>query len=382
MRPKLRELAIEAVDDGYAVSDPHGLSPHTLWLSQPAMFLASLLDGSRTLAELQVHLHSAHAARVAMEALEELVQGLETAGFLESPETAERMRAIEAAYLAQPARPMPLAGACYPAAEADFRDWVDLCRGVAPPWPPAAPLRGLVMPHLDPRRVPGLYGAAIEALAQTPPPARVLVVGVAHSAIREDAAALPLAQATPLGTVPVDTEALDALAARLPFPLYNSPLAFREEHSIEFPIAFLKAAWPQANVSVLPLVLRGNDDAEAIGAIAVAIADLQAEYPFLPVASVDLSHVGARFDDPPLGRDMAQETQAIDRGYLDRLAAGDFDRAFRDVTEAGNPTRIDATASVQALSRVLVGTGTVLAYELSAELESLSAVGAGVVAYR
>jgi AmmeMemoRadiSam system protein B len=382
MRPKLRELAIEAVDDGYALSDPHGLSPHTLWLSQPAMALASMLDGSRTLVELQAHLLSDHAARVALESLEELVQGLETAGFLETAETAERIRAIEAAYLTQSARPMPLAGACYPEAESDFRDWIALCRGVAPPLPPGGPLKGLVMPHLDPRRVPGLYGAAIEALARTPPPERVLVVGVAHSAIREDAAALPLGQETPLGTVPVDRRALDALAAHLPFPLYNSPLAFREEHSIEFPIAFLKAAWPNARFSVLPIVLRGNDDAVALAAIAEAIARLQAAYPLFPVASVDLSHVGARFADPPLGRDVAQDTQAIDRGYLASLAEGDFDMAFRDVTAAGNPTRIDAVASVQALSRVLVGTGAVLAYELSAELDSLSAVGAGVVAYR
>lgn len=380
-RPKLRELSIAEVDNGYVVSDPYGLSTETLWLSPPAMLLASLLDGARTLADLQAYLRTEHRAEVPLAQLEELVAGLAAVGFLETPDARARIEAVEAAYLAQPARPMALGDQCYPAGREDFEAWVSLCRGVAPELPALGPLRGLVMPHLDPRRVPAVYGAALEALAQTPPPERVLVVGVAHSAIRQDAAALPLGQETPLGALPVDREALDALARRLSFPLYNAPLAFREEHSIEFPLVFLKAAWPDACFSVLPLVLRGNGDMGKLEAIAEAIAAVVAEYPCFPVASVDLSHVGARFDDPPLDRAAARRTQAIDRQYLALLAQGEFDRAFVMVTAAENPTRIDAYASVQALKGVLRGPGRVLGYELSPELDNFSAVGAGVVAF-
>lgn len=381
MRPKLRELSITAVDDGYAVSDPYGLSAETLWLSEAAMTIASMLDGRRTLVEFQAFLTEVHHAKVPLPALEELVRGLETAGFLETPESIARQQAAESAYLAQPLRPMALAGQCYPGEAEAFRAWADLFRGVAPPAPRTGPLKGLVMPHLDPRRVPGLYGAAIEALAETPPPERVLVVGVAHSGIREDAAALPLGQETPLGPVRLDHAALDALAAKLPFPLLNSPLAFRDEHSIEFPIAFLKAAWPDAEIAVVPMVLRGVREPETLQAIADALAELADEFPYFPLASVDLSHVGARFDDPPLDRAAAQEVQGIDRAYLDRLAARDFERAFAEVTAVDNPSRIDAVASVHAMRRVLVGEGVVLGYDLSAELDTLSAVGAGVVGY-
>lgn len=381
MRPKLRALSITAVENGYAVSDPFGLTEETLWLSPPAMFLASLLDGGRTLADLQQLLRDEHQAEVPMNQLEELVAGLAAVGFLETAETLARVQAVEAAYLAQPMRPMALGDQCYPAAREDFEAWVSLFRGVAPDVPALGPLRGLIMPHLDPRRVPAVYGAALEALAGTPAPERVLVVGVAHSAIQEDVAALPLGQDTPLGALPVDRAALDALASRLPFPLYNAPLAFREEHSIEFPLVFLKAVWPEATFQVLPIVLRGNSDMGRLGVVAEAIAAVVKEFPCFPVASVDLSHVGARFDDPPLDREAARRTQAIDRQYLDLLAAGEFDRAFVMVTAADNPTRIDAYASVQALKGVLAGPGQVLGYALSPELDALSAVGAGVVAF-
>jgi AmmeMemoRadiSam system protein B len=381
MQPKLRKLSIEVEDDGYAVSDPYGLSQETLWLSAPAMFLASMLDGRRTLDDLQGLLRRDHGADVPLDQLVELVAILEKAQFLETPETLAQARAVEDAYLAQPARPMALGDRCYPAAREDFAAWASLFRGVAPPGPDLGPLRGLILPHLDPRRVPAVYGAALEALAQTPPPERVLIVGVAHSAIHEDASALPLGQVTPFGTLPVDKEALDALAARLPFPLYNAPLAFQDEHSIEFPMVFLKAVWPDAVFQVLPVVLRGNSDMGKLEAIAEALVALSQDFPFFPVASVDLSHVGARFDDPPLDREAGRRTQAIDRQYLDLLAAGQFDRAFVMVTAADNPTRIDAYASVQALKGVLEGPGHVLGYELSAELDSVSAVGAGAVAF-
>jgi hypothetical protein len=381
MRPKLRELSITEAENGYAVSDPFGISDQTLWLSPTAMVLATMLDGSRTVEELRAHLEEVHATQVPLASLEQLVEGLQAAGFLASPETVEREQAAEKAYLAQRARPMALAGQCYPREKDAFTAWVELFRGVAPSLPRTAPLKALVMPHLDPRRVPAVYGAAIEALAQTPAPERVLVVGVAHSRLHEDAAALPLSQETPLGTVELDRPALDALAEKLSFPLLNSPLAFREEHSIEFPIAFLKAAWPDADVKVVPMVLRGVRDEALLDEIAGAIAELRQAFPFFPLASVDLSHVGTRFEDPPLDRATAQEVQAIDRGYLDRLAAREFDWVYRDLTAADNPTRIDAVASVQVLKHVLQGEGAVLGYELSAELDSLSAVGAGVVGY-
>ena len=210
----------------------------------------------------------------------------------------------------------------------------------------------------------------------------VLVAGVAHHPIQEVAAALPLAFDTPLGRVEVDLEALGALDALVPFELFNTPLAFREEHSVEFPVVFLKGVWPEASFKILPLIVSGSEEASALEELARALEVLAKDYPFLPVASVDLSHVGARFGHGPLTRALATRAQSMDRRYLELVAGGEFDRAFLDVTLPKNPTGIDAYATVHALKAVLRGTGEVVAYRFSAEVETLSAVGAGAVLYR
>jgi hypothetical protein len=95
-----------------------------------------------------------------------------------------------------------------------------------------------------------------------------------------------------------------------------------------------------------------------------------------------LSHVGGRFGDGPLDSEMQSATQAIDRAYLGAIATGQFGRAIESVLETGNPSRIDAYGSVHALHRTLKGQGEVLAYSLSLEPQTASAVGAGAIAYR
>ncbi len=381
MKPKLRELEITPTPEGYVLRDPYGISEEVLVLSPEAMYLASLLDGTRDVVELQAHILNTSGSLIPREKLEELVRGLERAGFLETPEFAQKLAEAERAFTQQESRPMALAGVSYPAEAKGFTAYLQAFRALVPEGTKGA-VRGVVMPHLEPRRVPEVYGAVLEALAHTPPPARVLVAGVAHHPIQEVAAALPLAFDTPLGRVEVDLEALGALDALVPFELFNTPLAFREEHSVEFPVVFLKGVWPEASFKILPLIVSGSEEASALEELARALEVLAKDYPFLPVASVDLSHVGARFGHGPLTRALATRAQSMDRRYLELVAGGEFDRAFLDVTLPKNPTGIDAYATVHALKAVLRGTGEVVAYRFSAEVETLSAVGAGAVLYR
>lgn len=147
------------------------------------------------------------------------------------------------------------------------------------------------MPHLEPSRVPEVYGAALAALEKTPPPERIYLVGVAHRPLKEKAAALPVPFQTPFGPALPDLPALQALDALLPFELFNTPLAFREEHSLELPLFFLKGRFPEARV----LLLVARRSPELGEALKVVLRD----FPGLLVLAVDLSHVGPCFGDTP-----------------------------------------------------------------------------------
>ncbi|MDM7323850.1 MAG: AmmeMemoRadiSam system protein B, partial [Thermus sp.] len=166
--------------------------------------------------------------------------------------------------------------------------------------------------------------------------------------------------------------ALEVLDALLPYELFNTPLAFREEHSLELPLFFLKGVFPEAKV--LPLLV-GRGSPQLGEALRVVLRD----YPGLLVLAVDLSHVGPRFGDPPLSPTLAEEARRRDLGFLERLSRGEPEAALAHL--GNNPTRIDGVEVVRSLAPLLSGReGQVLAYRLDLEAPTLSAVGAGTLA--
>ncbi|MCH1927280.1 MEMO1 family protein, partial [Shewanella sp. C31] len=137
-------------------------------------------------------------------------------------------------------RPMRLAGLSYPEGEKEARAFLEAFRASF-----HGEARGgevLLLPHLEPSRVPEVYGAALAALERTPEPERVYLVGVAHRPLKEGAAALPVPFHTPFGPALPDLPAHPALAALLPFERFNTPQAVREALSRALPLLVLQGA--------------------------------------------------------------------------------------------------------------------------------------------
>lgn len=363
MRLRLRPPEIHRLPQGYLLKDPYGVYEEPLLLSEAGLYLVSLLEG-RTLEEVQEEVFKAQGVLIPKEELEGLVQALERAGLLLTEAVEQRLKAEEESLRKE--RPMRLAGLSYPEGAEEARAFLRAFRASYE----GEGRRGgvLLMPHLEPARIPEAYGAALASL-EGALVERVYLVGVAHRPLGEPAAALPAPFQTPFGPAEPDLEALQALRALLPFELFNTPLAFREEHSLELPLFFLKGALPMARF--LPLLVGRRT--EALGE---ALKALLGERPGLVVLAVDLSHVGPRFGDPPLSPALAQEARRRDRGFLEALAQG---RAGQGLALLGqNPTRVDATEVVGSLLPLLEGRkGQVLSYRLDLEASTLSAVGAG-----
>ncbi len=352
---------------GASWSPTYGVYEKPLALTEGGLLLLSLMEG-RTLEEVQEEVFKRHGVLVPRKELEDLAKALEEAGLLLTEEVEARLREEEERLRRE--RPMRLAGLSYPEGEREARAFLEAFRASHPGEGEEA--RVLLMPHLEPSRVPEVYGAALAVLEKTPPPERIYLVGVAHRPLKEKAAALPVPFQTPFGPALPDLPALQALDALLPFGLFNTPLAFREEHSLELPLLFLKGRFPEAKV--LPLLV-GRRSLELGEALKVAMRD----FPGLLVLAVDLSHVGPRFGDPPLTRPLAEEARRRDLGFLQRLAEGEPEAALAFL--GANPTRIDGVEVVASLLPLLRGRkGKVLAHRLDLEAPTLSAVGAGTLA--
>ncbi|ADW21570.1 AmmeMemoRadiSam system protein B [Thermus scotoductus] len=367
-RIRLREPQITPVEGGFLLSDPYGIFPKPVALTEGGLFLVSLMEG-KTLEEVQEEVFKAHGVLVPRQELEDLLKALEEAGLVLTETVERRLREEEESLRKE--RPMRLAGLSYPQGEREARAFLEAFRASFPgPRPQGSPSI-LLLPHLEPSRMPEAYGAALAALEGTPEPQRIYLVGVAHRPLKEKAAALPVPFQTPFGPAEPDLAALQALDALLPYELFNTPLAFREEHSLELPLFFLKGVFPKSKVLPLLVGRRSPELGEALKVV-------RKDYPGLLVLAVDLSHVGPRFGDPPLSRTLAAEARRRDLGFLERLAEGEPEAALAFL--GANPTRIDGVEVVASLLPLLRGRrGEVLAHRLDLEAPTLSAVGAGTL---
>jgi AmmeMemoRadiSam system protein B len=189
-----------------------------------------------------------------------------------------------------PVRPSPIAGAWYEGNPDALRRAVDsyLDRARLPEL--AGEVVAVIAPHAGHIYSGPVAGYAFAAVRGRSP-SLVAVVSPMHRPYYE-----PLlttaheAYATPLGSIPLDKEALAALEAALQARLsYGlTPVAYDQEHSLEIELPFLQRALA-AEFSLLPVMVRAQE-AEVSQALGEALAEVLRGRDALLVASTDLSH--------------------------------------------------------------------------------------------
>lgn len=261
------------------------------------------------------------------------------------------------AFRALPFRPAACAGAVYPGDPAALRralaGWL---RHVATPAPPG-PVRLLVAPHIDyPRGAEG-YARAYGALAATDADLFV-VFGTAHATPPHLFTLTRLDYATPLGTVPTDRAAVDAIVARLgPEEVLSDELCHAAEHSVELQLVVLRhllrrpfTALPVlcSSISHLPAPAAAGATDPFLGALSSATAGRRVCF----VAGADLAHLGPSYGDPvaPGPAELAAHA-AADRRTLRYLAAGDADGFHRDAVRDDARRRLCGIAPIYAALR-------------------------------
>jgi len=185
--------------------------------------------------------------------------------------------------MANDIRLSPLAGKWYPANPDALARSVDAYLSQADVPPVRGRIVGVLAPHAGHRysgAVAGhafapLKGLAFDVVAVVGPshyPYRSAILTTGHAAYR-----------TPLGTVPVAHDLLDALSADLQLEQIRDD----QEHSLEIELPFLQRALGAFRLLPLALVDQSLAAAEALGA---ALGTLLADRQALLVASSDLSH--------------------------------------------------------------------------------------------
>lgn len=253
-------------------------------------------------------------------------------------------------------RPSALAGQWYPADPAVLRALVTEYLAQADSPRPNGKLIGLLAPHAG-LRYSGpvaahafrlLEGQSPEVIAllcpyHRPPPAAFdyPAATTAHAAYQ-----------TPLGTVPVDRDALARLAAQIPFV----EIARDDEHALEIELPFLQVALA-GGFQLLPLMLLDQSAAFA-RELGEALADLLRGRNALLIASSDLSHFFTQ-----------SQAEALDAITLDAVRAYDPQRVIQTGKAPGEGAcgRGAIAAVMWAAQALGANTATILHYATSGD---------------
>ena len=265
-------------------------------------------------------------------------------------------------------RPPCCAGSVYPASPAALRraldDWLRL--PAAPPSPAAPQTRLLVAPHIDyPRGARG-WSAAYRALATDAD--LFVVLGTAHASPPRLFALTRRDHATPLGVVPTDRAALEAIVRELgAAEVLADEAAHDGEHSVELQLVALRHA-VRRPFTVLPVLCSSISHLEDpapftdrfLGALGRAVAGRRVCF----VASADLAHVGPAYGDPrPPTAAEAARLEARDRETLAFVAKGDAAGFHRDALRDDRARRICGLAPIYAALRASGAGARLLHYE-------------------
>ena len=245
-----------------------------------------------------------------------------------------------------------VAGYLYPKAPHELRQFLDACEPAAHP---AAPARGVIVPHASYARSGRIAG---ETLRATRIPRQCLLIGPHHDGSGQRwSLMIHGTYHTPLGDVPVDTALANALQHACS-RLRTDEASHQTEYALEVVVPFLQA-WGPPELSLVPVLVSGEDDVE-IREVAGMIAPIlrQTPEPVLVVASADLS---AHMPD-----DATRRADAELLRHVRALRGGEVLRCARDLRLAScGPAPI---ACALELARLLGGQeAQILRYGTSAD---------------
>jgi MEMO1 family protein len=428
LRPRLRDIEsfpVKQADGGvlFALRDPEGFAGSIL-IPYPAAVLASLMDGDRTLADLQAAYQQQFGEPVELADLEELIAALDERYFLENQRFRSRWKVEVEQFLNAKVRPAVHAGGAYAEQPEALLKQLDAL--FLPPQGPGLPamlsgngdaqaakvktptnrLLGILSPHIDLHRGGTAFAWAYQRLIDESDADLFVIFGTAHSPMRYLFSALRKHFDTPLGTVETDLAFVNRLSGHLKklpggadVDLFASDLAHRHEHSIEFQVLFLQyLLGGRRPFKIVPILTGSFHEFIAAGdqprtdaavsafseAMRMAVSEQEAKGGKVAyISGGDLAHIGQRFGDRQLLDKARLQTQAeSDRRLLDAACRADASALFDEIAREKDANRICGLSPTYTMLEVMQARrGELLKYGQAVEPDGTSCVSFGSAAF-
>lgn len=396
--PKLNPIEAFPVEhEGQRViclRDPNRVSEKVMLISPETVFIISLFDGINSREEIQAKCEERFGERVPSEEMEQLINQLDDALFLDSKKFKEYNNKIVEDFHSSIIRPSSQAGLSYPKDIVELNSWFqkffDEARDSDTYVRPVGTLKGLISPHIDFTRGGHLYAKAYRELHEGCEADTYIIFGTSHYAEVDNPFILTRKSfETPLGISDTNNELIDSLVRDCNWDLFDGEIAHRTEHSIEFQVAVLQYVLREKkNYKIVPilcnsfynLVQEGKSPLEDkrislfLESLSKIISEL-GDRAFI-IAGVDMAHVGPKFgdrdkvDDITLRKIWERDINSLE--YTERLDAEGF---YRSVEEEKDWRKICGLSSIYAtLNTLQAKRGVLLGYDQALEPDTGSVV--------
>lgn len=355
------------------LQDPQNISEKALFLSPPLYFIVSLFDGQHSILDIQAEYMRKFKEFLYTEKLQEIISQLDENFFLEGKRFQEALRQKEEGFKKASFREAVFAGKSYEGdpdgLRAQFEGYFKGTNGPGSLGEKKGSngLKGVVVPHIDFQRGGFCYAFAHREIWERNSSPCFIIFGTAHTPMENPFCLTRKDFITPLGTLNVDKELVDAIQSRCPDDLFRDEGVQRSEHSIEFQCVFLQYLYPEPNpLKIIPIlsgsfhesIEKGISPMELkpirqfIDALKEAVSSLGREVCY--IASADLSHMGLQFGDregiSEYGlRVLSQEDQEM-LGYVEKMDGEGF---FSSILRERDRRRVCGFPAIYSMLKTL-----------------------------
>lgn len=390
--PRLRDdISVSVFTEGdesrLLLQDPMGIADGPVLLHIDMVDILEACDGVTTCAQL------ANDAGVAVDGAEMLrlrafIGRLSQMGFMDDARFADLQATHEAEFGGNDVREPVCAGSSYPTDADELAAFMTDMLGPAGSTADApTTARGALIPHLDFRVAPHVYGPAFAPLRGSDADL-VVIIGTSHYWWQHPFILTAKQFRTPLGTVVTDHHLVERLRTAWadidPSLVAPTDLAHRPEHSLEYHILGVQHLLGHRPVRILPILVTGSwigeSDEQGAGLIRRAMDALRALVDesgskAFWLVSGDLAHVGRKFGDTADADAIINDVRSADAILLEHLQAADPEAWYGAIRGVEDRYRICGQAPVYAaLHAFRPERGSVTAYDVWYETETASAV--------
>jgi MEMO1 family protein len=341
----------------YLLRDPEGISERSLVVSRDVLFVLSLMDGARSVKDLQEEYSRAFGNLIPIEQIQSIIDGMDNNLLLHNERYQLHLSGLMEAYASQTCRPSFLAGKSFPAEEEELRTVVSGFMGSQDGVEAPGRISGILAPHIDYMRGKQVYADAYRYLPHTEHDL-IVIFGTCHG-FTPGLWNISLKDfSTPLGTVK-SAGGLSALIMAnnvLSKSIFEWP--HRNEHSIELQLPIIQFLVGDRDIEILP-ILNGSmhqfisgerkiDDDE-LADLSGNLKEVLEQYgkSYLVIAAADLAHIGAQFGDQfQLDSAILDYSKTSDQLILEQIMKTDARGFFEAVKDEGDTRRICGLAPI------------------------------------